>query len=77
MMIKKKNLPIAIMRFDKFPNNSFLKDHMMVHSGDEPFLRSISNKGFKNTCDFKNNQVDHTSEKPYQCGKAFTRKSDL
>ena len=55
---------------------------MIVHSGDEPFLCNISDKGFKNTCDFKTNTVDHTGEKPYQCSlcvcdKTFTRSNGL
>ena len=66
----------------KFLDNSKLKRHRLVHSGEKPYKCHIWNKKFSLDFNLRTHIRTHTGEKPYICdymnwGKRFTQSSNL
>ena len=66
----------------KFLDNSKLKRHKLVHTGEKPFKCDIWNKKFSLDFNLRTHYRTHTGEKPYicrfaGCNKRFTQSSNL
>lgn len=66
----------------RFLDNSKLKRHKLVHSGEKPFKCKICGKKFSLDFNLRTHIRTHTGEKPYVwdypgCGKRFTQSSNL
>ena len=66
----------------RFLDNSKLKRHRLVHSGEKPYKWHVWNKKFSLDFNLRTHIRTHTGEKPYVCnfpgwGKRFTQSSNL
>ncbi len=66
----------------RFLDNSKLKRHMLVHSGDKPYQCDMCGKQFSLDFNLRTHLRTHTGEKPYVCtipgcNKRFTQSSNL
>ena len=66
----------------RFLDNSKLKRHMLVHTGERPYQCTICKKHFSLDFNLRTHMRTHTGEKPYicsvpGCNKRFTQSSNL
>ena len=72
---RKKSTPVICKVCGKsYTDRSYLKQHMMSHSGEKPFSCTECGESFKNKKLLRDHKLLHTNEKPYQCtvcGRCF------
>jgi uncharacterized Zn-finger protein len=66
----------------QFLDNSKLRRHMLVHTGERPYKWEFCGKKFSLDFNLRTHLRTHTGEKPYQCtypgcNKRFTQSSNL
>ncbi|KAM9294454.1 zinc finger protein 770 [Gastrophryne carolinensis] len=63
-----------------FPSRSKLERHVMIHTGQKPFVCPLCRKAFRQKVHLKIHQLTHTQEKPFschQCSQAFKTVTQL
>jgi len=62
-----------------FSSRQTLERHMMLHTGERPFICEVCEKGFTTVYSMKQHQLVHGDEKPFSChcGMKFTLKASL
>lgn len=63
-----------------FVDNTGLKRHVLIHTGQRPFICVLCKKDFTRKCHLKSHMRTHSNEKPFSCSvchKSFREKSYL